>query len=91
MSNHIANSFHDVVYVIVQELLAWFFRQNLIHIHLLKEIERLKCITKINKLELKPINSNTKNSINNNIIVPPNGIYHIKNLEISCIIGLEDI
>ena len=65
--------------------------QNLIYIHLLKEIERLKCITKINKLELKPINSNTKNSINNNIIVPPNGIYHIKNLEISCIIGLEDI
>lgn len=65
--------------------------QNLIYTKLLKEIESLKYVKRVSKLELKSTNSSIVTSINNDIIVPPNGIYDIKNLEISCIISIEDI
>ena len=65
--------------------------QNLIYVQLLKEIEYLKCVEKVNKLELKVINSKIPNSPNNDIIIPANAVYVIKNLDVSCIINLGDV
>ena len=93
--NAIVKPDHDGSEEIIKSVILDFIRmlnekmgQELSRVSLIKKIEDLEFVEKVEYAEIDSPENCEKN-LNNIIVIPPNGVYNIKNLDVSCIPNIE--
>ena len=79
-SNIISDSIRDFINKVNEDCGSVFYYGDLFGI-----IDRLECVSYIDKLYIDPIGDYKKKTLSDDIIIPPNGVYYIEKIDLSYI------
>lgn len=79
-SDIISDSIRDFINKVNEDCGSVFYYGDLFGI-----IDRLECVSYIDKLHIDPIGEYKKKTLSDDIIIPPNGVYYIEKIDLSYI------